>query len=251
MQSQFGFPSVFRLSDPEETDVAMRTYHIHDSFADSVLKMVGYQPGKRCLLLGSSDGDASFTRLVARKVTAIAHQHHAFSLTPFQVTRTWEKSRFTDPYICEDLMDFGIWIDTLECAVTWEKMPSVYAEVRSFVKSHPHTICMTHLSHCYPQGTNLYFIYITRIQNLQEYLTFQYGILDAIQKSGAAMSHHHGIGKHLAPWLEDQIGSACMEIIRSLKRHFDPEGILNPGGTLGLDMDSDQKSKHWGFVSKE
>ena len=27
MQGEFGFPSVFRLSDPEETDVAMRIYH--------------------------------------------------------------------------------------------------------------------------------------------------------------------------------------------------------------------------------
>ncbi len=52
MQGEFGFPSVFRLSDPEETDTAMRIYHIHASPADSLLKLLGYQPMQRCLLLG-------------------------------------------------------------------------------------------------------------------------------------------------------------------------------------------------------
>ena len=247
MQAESGLPSVFRLSDPEETDVAMRMYHIHGSPADAVLQALDYQPMRRCLLLGSVDGDAGYTRLVARKIAAISRRHRAFPLTPFQVTRRWEKSRFTDPYLREDLMDFGVLIDTLECAVTWEQVPLVHARVREFVKSRPQTICMTHMSHMYPQGTNLYFIFIARITDINEYLALQYGILEAIQQSGAAMSHHHGIGKQTAPWLEDQIGTACMDVIRVLKRHFDPNGIMNPGGTLGLDMSEEQRSRRWGM----
>ena len=41
MQGEFGFPSVFRLSDPEETDAAMRIYHIHDTPADTMLRLLG------------------------------------------------------------------------------------------------------------------------------------------------------------------------------------------------------------------
>jgi alkyldihydroxyacetonephosphate synthase len=106
---------------------------------------------------------------------------------------------------------------------------------------------MTHLSHAYPQGTNLYFIFITKITDIDEYLKLQYGILQAVQESGAAMSHHHGIGKQTGPWLEKQIGSGNMDILRVLKRHFDPENIMNPGGTLGLDMNEEQHEKRWGF----
>jgi alkyldihydroxyacetonephosphate synthase len=168
-------------------------------------------------------------------------------LTPFQVTQRWEKSRFTDPYLREDLMDFGILIDTLECAVTWEQAPEVHARVRQFVKSRPQTICMTHLSHAYPQGTNLYFIFIARITDIDEYLRLQYGILEAMQQSGAAISHHHGIGKQTGPWLKGQIGAACMDVIRALKSHFDPHNVLNPGGTLGLDMNAEQRQKRWGM----
>jgi alkyldihydroxyacetonephosphate synthase len=247
MQGEFGKPSVFRLSDPEETDVAMRMYHIHDSPADTLLRTLGYRPMERCLLLGSADGDRDYARLVARKIGAIARRRGAFPLTPFRVTQSWERSRFTDPYLREDLNDFGIVIDTLECAVRWGQAREVHARVRAFVKRRPQTICMTHLSHAYPQGTNLYFIFIARLAGIDDYLRLQYGVLDAIQTAGAAMSHHHGIGKQTGPWLEAQIGPACLDAVRALKTHFDPHNILNPGGTLGLDMSDEQREKRWGM----
>jgi alkyldihydroxyacetonephosphate synthase len=56
------------------------------------------------------------------------------------------------------------------------------------------------------------------------------------------MSHHHGIGKMTAPWLEAQIGTPQLELFRALKRHFDPANLMNPGGTLALDLpDSDRR----------
>jgi alkyldihydroxyacetonephosphate synthase len=245
MQGEFGYPSVFRLSDPEETDVALRMYHIHGTPADTYLRATGYKPMQRCLLLASADGDRDFTRLVHSKVHRICARRGAFILTPFRVTQAWEKSRFRDPYMREDMQDFGILTDTLECAMTWEQMPEVHKQVRAFIKTRPNTICMTHLSHAYPQGGNLYFIFIARMDSIEEYLSLQYGILEAIQKSGAAMSHHHGIGKQTAPWLEGQIGTPAMDVLRSLKQHFDPNHVLNPGGTLGFDMSEEQRTKTW------
>jgi alkyldihydroxyacetonephosphate synthase len=225
----------------------MRTYHIHGTAADSLLQSMGYKPMERCLLLGTADGDPDFSKLVARKVKAICKKYHAFTLTPFKVVQSWEKSRFTDPFMREDMMDFGVMIDTLECGVTWAQMEKVHREVRKVVRNRPRTVCMTHLSHAYPQGANLYFIFIARITDINEYLSLQYSILEAILKAGASMSHHHGIGKQTAPWLEEQIGTPAIEVIRVLRDHFDPQHVMNPGGTLGLDMSPEQKAKRWGF----
>ncbi|MPM67046.1 hypothetical protein SDC9_113962 [bioreactor metagenome] len=36
-----------------------------------------------------------------------------------------------------------------------------------------------------------------------------------------------------------------MDVIRTLKEHFDPNYIMNPGGTLGLDLSPEQKEKRW------
>ncbi len=245
MQGEFGFPSVFRLSDPEETDVAMRLYHIAGTPADTLLRVTGYQPMQKCLLLGHTEGERAFSTNVNRKIRQICTRHGAFNLSFAPVTSMWERSRFRDPYMREDLQDFGILIDTLECAVTWSQMEKVHQSVREIVKTRPQTICMTHISHAYPQGGNLYFIFIAKINTIKEYLDLQYSVIDAIEKSGAAISHHHGVGKQTAPWLEDQIGTPAMDVLRTLKEHFDPFNIMNPGGTLGLDLNEEQKAKSW------
>ena len=61
--------------------------------------------------------------------------------------------------------------------------------------------------------------------------------LEEIERQGGSLSHHHGVGKLLAPWMDRHLGSREMGILRALKRHFDPRGVMNPGGTLGLDLD--------------
>ncbi len=245
MQGEFGFPSVFRISDPEETDVMMHLYHIADSPADAILQKMGYKPMQKCLMLGFTDGELGFSINIDHKIRRICKHYGAFELTFAKVTEAWEKGRFTDPYMREDLMDFGVLIDTLECGVTWSQMPEVHKKVHAFIKQRPHTICMTHISHAYPQGANLYFIFIAKMDTIREYLDLQYGIIDAITKAGASISHHHGVGKQTAPWLEEQIGKQQMDVIRALKKHFDPRNIMNPGGTLGLDMSPAQANREW------
>ena len=246
MQGEFGFPSVFRLSDPEETSVAFRLYGVADTVIDKLLTAKGYKDGERVLMLGWSEGEKNFSKNVAKQIDKICKKHGAMYTTSL-VTKGWEHGRFTDPYLREDMGDYGLMLDTLECAVNWDNFNSVYENVRRFCKSRPDTICMTHMSHFYPQGANLYFIFEAKMSELDEYLEYQQGIMDNIQKYGAAMSHHHGIGKMTAPWLEAQIGHNQMEIYRALKKHFDPDNIMNPGGTLGLDLPEDKRRD---FINK-
>lgn len=235
MQGEFGFPSVFRLSDPEETNVAFKLYGVEGTPLAPLLARLGYRPMERCLLLGYTDGDRDLGKLIHRKIRRICKRYGAMYTTGY-VTRRWEHGRFRDPYMREDLGDFGIVIDTLECGVSWTNLHRVWAGVREYCHSRPNVVCMTHASHFYPQGSNLYFIFIARMESIEEYVEYHAGILDAIRKHGATMSHHHGIGRLMAPWLEGQIGTNQLEVFRALKHHFDPHNVMNPGGTLALDL---------------
>jgi alkyldihydroxyacetonephosphate synthase len=230
MQSEFGRPAVYRISDPEETDRGLKLYGMPD-VADKVLILRGYKPMQRCLCLGNVEGDRDYTRLVARKIKAVARRYGAMSLGGY-ATRKWEHSRYTEPYMREDLGDYGIVIDTLEAAVTWDNLHRLHKGVRAYIKSRPDTMCMTHASHFYPQGTNLYFIFIARMDGLEEFQKFQRGIIDHIQKNGGSLSHHHGVGRMIAPWMETHLGKEQMAVLRALKSHFDPHNIMNPGGLL-------------------
>ena len=232
MQSEFGKPAIFRISDPEETDRGLKLYGM-PAIVDKFLALRGFKPMQRCLSLGNVEGDKDYTRLVARKIRAIARRHGAMSLGSY-AARKWEKTRYTEPYMREDMNDYGIFTDTLETGVTWDNLHYLHENVRAFVKSRPGTICMTHASHFYPQGTNLYFIFIARM-DVHEYVTFQKGIIDNIQKYGGSLSHHHGVGRMIGPWMETHLGKEQMAVLRALKRHFDPRNIMNPGGQLGLD----------------
>jgi alkyldihydroxyacetonephosphate synthase len=237
-QGEFGMPAVFRISDPEETDVALKLYGVEGTILDRLIRLRGYRPMERCLYIGTTEGERGFSRNAAKNVRRICRAHGAMSLTGYPAKR-WEHGRYTDPYMREDLNDYGILIDTLESGVTWDNLHRLHQGVRDFIKSRPRTVCMTHASHFYPQGTNLYFIFIARMNDLDEYRRFQAGIIDRIETCGGSLSHHHGVGRLMAPWMERHLGTAQMEVLRALKRHFDPNGIMNPGGTLGLDLSSD------------
>ena len=240
MQCEAGNASVFRLSDPEETSLMLQLYNVDETPLKKLLEMRGYQDMQRCLFLGFTDGERGFSRNVAKNIRRIARQFGGMSLTSF-VTKSWEKGRFNDPYLRDTMMDFGVVTDTLECTVNWSNMAKVHEEVRRVCHALPNTIVTTHMSHCYPQGANLYFIFITRMEDAEEFKRYHATILDAIQKSGASMSHHHGIGKMFAPWLEGSLGKNEYGIIRALKNHFDPDNMMNPGGTLGLDLADNEK----------
>ncbi|MBU1880382.1 MAG: FAD-binding oxidoreductase, partial [Chloroflexi bacterium] len=228
MQGEFGYPSVFRLSDPEETDVAFKLYGVEDvPLADAFLTQLGYRPMERCLLLGHTDGDSAYGKLVKRQIGRICRRYGALTTTGY-VTKRWEHGRFRDPYMREDLGDFGIMLDTLECSVKWSNLHRVWESVREVCHSRPRTICMTHASHFYANGTNLYFIFLLKPSSLEEYFEFHRGIVDKIVANGGSPSHHHGVGKMLAPWMEAHLGKEQLEALRALKRHFDPNNIMNP-----------------------
>ncbi|WP_291462604.1 FAD-binding oxidoreductase [Desulfobacula sp.] len=231
-QAESGMPSILRLSDPEETDVAMKMYGLEGSLPDKYMGFKGLRPGSRCLLMGQTDGDNSFSKNLFKQVKKVCKTNQGLYLTGYPMKK-WQKGRFSDPYMRDALNDFGVLIDTLEASVTWDHIQALYSAVRNHIKKHPNTICMTHASHFYAQGTNLYFIFITKMQDVEEFRSFQHGIIEKIEKNFGSLSHHHGVGRMMVPWMEKHLGENQMDILRAIKKHFDPHNIMNPGG-LGL-----------------
>lgn len=236
-QCESGMPAVFRISDEEETHIGLKLYGIDGTILDKAMQLRGFKPMQRCLFLGTSEGEKNFAKNVKKQVKKICRKHGGMYITGLPA-KMWEPGRYKDPYLREDLHDYGILIDTLETGVTWDKLHHVHKEVRKVVKARPNTICMTHSSHFYMQGTNLYFIFIMKDHGAEDYVQFQESIIEAISASGGSLSHHHGVGKMISPWIEKHLGREQMAVLRALKKHFDPGNIMNPGGQLGMDVSS-------------
>jgi alkyldihydroxyacetonephosphate synthase len=231
-QKGFGMPAILRLSDAEETDVALKMYGLNKGILDRWLRFKGLLPGKRCLLMGQTQGHPAFSNAVFKQIKKTCARNKGTYLTGYPMKK-WYKGRFSDPYMRDSLNDFGILIDTLEASVTWDRLHELHQNVRAYIKSHPRMICMTHASHFYAQGTNLYFIFITRMQEADQFIAFQRGIIQKIIAHHGSLSHHHGVGKMMGPLMTEHLGQEQMAVLKALKSHFDPGGIMNPGG-MGL-----------------
>ncbi len=242
LQCECGHASAFRLSDQEETSFMMKLYNVDETPLEPILNGLGFKDMERCMFLGFTEGEKGFSNNVMRNIRRIVRKYHAFNMTGL-VCKSWEKGRFNDPYLRDTCLDFGIVVDTMECTVNWSNMEQVHTDVRKVCKARPNTIVTTHMSHVYPDGANLYFIFISKFDDAEEFKAYHASILDAILKAGASMSHHHGIGKMFGPWLESYTGEEEFKIYKALKKHFDPDNIMNPGGTLGLDLD--KKDRHF------
>ena len=137
--SEAGFASVFRLSDPEETNLMLSLYNVDETPLRHLFKLRSYKDMERCLFLGFTDGEKASQKMWRWKIRKIAHQYGGMSLTGF-VCSAWEKGRFTDPYLRDTMLDFGIVTDTLECSVNWSNMHRVWRDVREVCHA-----CLTRL----------------------------------------------------------------------------------------------------------
>jgi alkyldihydroxyacetonephosphate synthase len=233
-QGQFGLPAVFRVSDAFETDNAFQMYPQLPIIEWVLDKVLGMKPGKRCLCMGTVEGEDGFTKLVQKKIARIAKKHGAFS-TGAGPSKIWEKDRYTSFLIGEAISDYDIVMDTVETPVKWDNLHHIHDAVLKYAHSVPGTTCFGHMSHFYPYGTNLYFIFGVK-GSVEDYVKYRTALVDAMVKAGGTPSHHHGVGRLMHQWIEGFLGKNEMEVLRTLKRHFDPNNIMNPGAQLGLDV---------------
>ena len=236
MQSGNGVPHLFRISDPEETSIAFYTKGFDGSFSDRFLNTMGYKSGKRCLMFVAAEGSKPYSQHIIKSIKSIAKKHGAFSLGA-KPTKKWLQQRYSSAYMREPLMDLGVMTDTLETAVMWDDLLGLWKAVRTYLKTRDKTVVMVHISHVYENGANLYFTFLSPMHKgneLDEYTKYHQGIIETILTHNGSLSHHHGVGRTLAPWMEKELGKNSMQLLQSIKNHLDPNGIMNPGNTLGL-----------------
>ena len=80
---------------------------------------------------------------------------------------------------------------------------------------------------------NYHFI-IAQSFDTQEEIDRYRGLMEAtvklvIDKYDGSLKAEHGTGRNMAPFVKKEWGEEAYEIMREIKRIFDPKGILNPG----------------------
>jgi alkyldihydroxyacetonephosphate synthase len=237
MQAGYGKPHLFRISDPRETDIAFKLKGFENSFSDKLLNFLGYKPHKRVLMFVAIEGLAKYAAFVRKNLKQTARQHGGLYIGQ-KPTKKWLKQRYSSAYARDPLMDAGLITDTIETAISWRNLLPMWEAITAYLKQRPKTLCMTHISHVYENGANLYITYISPVEKgneLNDFSNLHKGLVGTILSNKGSLSHHHGIGRVLSPWFQNQVGSSGMSLIKAIKKELDPVNIMNPGGMLGLD----------------
>jgi len=133
----------------------------------------------------------------------------------------------------EQFLQRGLVLDTIEVATTWDHINDLYREVIAALQQVKGTLVASgHSSHSYPQGTNIYFTFVARpddpTQAEATYLTCWEQAMEATLRCHGTIAHHHGVGRLRTRWMGRELG-AGLNVLRTVKRALDPNGIMNPG----------------------
>ena len=66
-------------------------------------------------------------------------------------------------------------------------------------------------------------------ERVKAFENFTADMVELILSLGGNLKAEHGTGRAMAPFVEAQFGKELFEIIKRVKKAFDPLGILNPG----------------------
>lgn len=234
MQTEVYPPHFFRISDPEETEIGLGMKGKDKGLAGWFLNKLGFKKGGRSLMYAIFEGDPRQTKVGASALSRLARKHGGLSLGSY-ATRKWLEQRYSSAYMRDPMMDAGIRIDTLETAVHYSRLTELWNAVREYIKRDGQTLCLTHISHTYETGANLYFIFASPMlgkDELGRFEKFHRGIVETFVKHGGTLSHHHGIGRLAAHSLPKQHSPATLAAWRAVKKTLDPKGIMNPGALI-------------------
>jgi alkyldihydroxyacetonephosphate synthase len=205
-------PAVVRLSD--ETEAALNA---------GVAVIIGYE--------GSAAEVAAQSTAVGEALGSAGGR----ALGP-EAGEAWRARRFEAPRLRDALLAAGVFAETLETAAFWSGLPGLYHAVRSVLMDGltrdgvpPLVLC--HVSHVYETGASLYFTVAapSAADVAAAWPGVKAATLKAIHGARGTVTHHHGVGRdHLAGYA-DELGGPGVDLLRAIKRHLDPDGILNPG----------------------
>lgn len=227
---------VTRLSDPQETEVA---FALSGGWKTALVRKYLRARGMRtpCLLVLGWEANSTEELAMRRRATMGALRQLRTVSLGTAAGETWRHGRFSGPRQRDALLDKGVCVETLETATYWSNLSRLRDSVRaalvdSLSGNGRRPVVACHISHAYETGASLYFTTLVPRSDDPEtqWRQAKAAACEAISTDGlGTISHHHAVGVDHAPYLPAEIGELGVDVLASVKRTLDPDGVLNPG----------------------
>jgi alkyldihydroxyacetonephosphate synthase len=227
-------PDVLRLSDEHETRVSLdlsQPEGMQKSALGAYLSLRRRRGG--CLMICGYEGERESVHRRRAVASRRLRAGGAVSLGK-RAGASWQKARFEGPYLRDELLGLGVFVETLETAHTWSRLDELYRAVGDALRGAlgQRSIVMCHISHAYEDAASLYFTFFAKARpgaEMEQWREAKTAACEAIVATDGTITHHHAVGRDHAPYMGAENGELGLDALRAVKERLDPAGIMNPG----------------------
>jgi len=140
-------------------------------------------------------------------------------------------------YLRDFAMTYGFLGDSFETFVPWSSLMAMITSTKECIEREhrqralPGTpLVSCRITQLYDEGACVYFYFcmnFTQVQNPSRVFDeIETAARRVIMKNGGSLSHHHGVGKIRAPFMDTVNPNNMKKVCTALKNAFDPENIF-------------------------
>jgi alkyldihydroxyacetonephosphate synthase len=231
----------FRLGQSMASDDSLID-HFKRKFVDVIWTLIGnkFDTLSMVCVTIAFEGSLSEVKLQRGKVKSIATYHGGFCAGS-KIGRAGYDMTFAIAYIRDFAMTHGFLAESFETFVPWSKVNSLINATKDRLRKEHNKralpgqpIVTCRITQLYDQGVCVYFYFCMNFDNVQNpssiFADIELAARQEILAQGGSLSHHHGIGKHRAQYM-NQVNSASFKgVLMNFKTAVDPNnvfGVLN------------------------
>ncbi len=199
-------------------------------------KGAGLPRNAEAVLLIETDGNAKAAREEAERIISLCEKAGAkvrHADDPREREKIWEGRRAALPALTRIKPNTQPTTLLEDATVPRSEVPEMVAEIKRI--SEKYSLLVGVFGHA--GDGNLHPTFLTDMRDAVEMKKVEKAaeeIFEAALRLGGTLSGEHGIGAAKSKYLEKEVGSKGIEVMRTLKSSLDPNNILNPGKVLPL-----------------
>lgn len=216
-----------------------------------VLKVKGFKPDEMAACTFLAEGTPDEVAHQRKTILRVAKQFRALSGGASNGKRGYALT-FGIAYIRDFVSKLGLMGETFETSVPWTRIHDVIDAVtreldqqmeRLGIQGRPYFTYR--VTQTYHTGVCIYFTLGFSGKGLEDpaatYHEAETHLRQAILDNGGSLSHHHGVGKLRAGFLDQVQSDASTQVMREMKRAMDPNNVF--GARNGVMADASRQPK--------
>lgn len=199
------------------------TIHVVDDFAK-----LGLPEGMEAILLIEQDGDENVVEKDIEQIIRICHEEYADQVSVAETREEADRLLTARRSALTALARIRPTTILEDATVPRSKIAEMVLQINQIAQKYNVQVC----TFGHAGDGNLHPTITTDARDKEEIHRVEAAfeeIFEAAIQLGGTITGEHGVGLVKAPYLEWKVGSAGIEVMKGIKKAFDPLNILNPG----------------------